>query len=60
VRHCRSGNESDLHPATAGIFELWAGANTDARKLTVGEEIHFRTNNDSFLIKSFFLTKAGS
>ena len=56
----RSADESDIHPAAPGIFELWGGANTDARKLMEQEEIHFRTDRDSFLIKSFYLTKAGS
>mmetsp|Transcript_131713 Transcript_131713/g.185826 ORF Transcript_131713/g.185826 Transcript_131713/m.185826 type:complete len:209 (-) Transcript_131713:46-672(-) len=56
----RSAGEGELHPETPGIFELWSGAQTEARKLAVGEELHFRTDKDSFLIKSFYLTKIGS
>mmetsp|Transcript_24470 Transcript_24470/g.73247 ORF Transcript_24470/g.73247 Transcript_24470/m.73247 type:complete len:215 (+) Transcript_24470:22-666(+) len=56
----RSGSEDDLHPAAPGVVEMWCGAETNARKLLVGEEIQFKTNNDSFLIKSFVLSKVGS
>lgn len=56
----RSTGDGGLHPDSSGLFELWSGAQTEARKLSVGEEIHFRTDNDSHLIKTFYLTKAGS
>jgi hypothetical protein len=56
----QSNPKSALHPASAGNFEVWAGAETDARKLEIGDELHFLTDKDSFLIKKYFHTKMGS
>eukprot|EP00041_Stephanoeca_diplocostata_P006967 m.96346 g.96346 ORF g.96346 m.96346 type:complete len:202 (+) comp16651_c0_seq1:102-707(+) len=55
-----SNDDDSVHPGKQGYFELWDSATSNARKLSVDEEIKFRTNGNSFFIKSFFLTKMGS
>ncbi len=51
---CRS------HPATAGVFEFWALASTDARHFDLSDEIHFKTDHNSHFLKTFFHTKLGN
>lgn len=48
-----------LHPTVPGRFEFWAPAASDARHFHVEEEIQFKTQGNSFFLKSFFHTKLG-
>lgn len=59
-KELQSAKSSEIYPAQERRIELWAGAQTDARKLELNDEIHFRTDKDSFIIKKFFHTKMGS